>query len=119
MSRQRVQTLPPASDDTVIPDPEHRHLLWARGYLYAREPSEPPHPWWRSHELGSRTLHFDPRLELSVARDGATFVAVLGIAVDLSEWLTDLGDIAEMLLDRRLRSRNAMIRALDTGCSSR
>jgi hypothetical protein len=116
MSRRRVQTLPRASDDTVIPDPEQRHLLWARGYLYAREPSEPPHPWWRSHELGGRTLHFDPRLELSVARHGETFVAVLGIAVDLSEWLTGLGDIAEMLLDHRLRSRSAMIRALDRVC---
>lgn len=114
MTPQRsLAVFPPATDAAVPQADDYGHLLWARGYLLTAERSAPPHPWWRTEEIGSRLLHYDPRLELSVARDGATFVAILGIAIDVSDWLTGLGDIAQKLLDHRLRSRSSMIRALD------
>ncbi|MFC4337623.1 hypothetical protein [Salininema proteolyticum] len=106
----------PASDSAVTPSDDHRHLLWARGYLYTSIDVAPPHPWWRSQELGGRTLHHDPRLGFAVACRGRSFVALLGIAVDIADWTTDLGGIAAKLLSRRRRSRDRMIEALDFVC---
>lgn len=102
----------PVNDSEIPRREDFEHLLFARGYLLGPKPMPSPAPHWRSKQVGSWYLSWDPRLAASfVERDDRTLL-LLGNAINLRR-RTNGSAVALEVLEAWSRSRRELDDALE------
>lgn len=92
------------------------HLSYARGFIISESPVRRLAPHWRSKQLDGFSLSWDSRNTVGIAREGQLFVVFLGRGVHLSDWVTDVGDLAALLLEARKEGRKPYLDELEQLC---
>lgn len=92
---------------------KYSHLLYKRGYLLSETRIAPPVPTWTQKRIGRYHIYFDPDNLWSFQQEGSNWVALMGRAVDILHWSTDIEAIVGHLLVRMGVSGEDMLDYVD------
>ncbi len=102
------------SDITEVPEVKWPDRKYARGFLLTKEQFHVKDSW-KTARFGGWILTYDPVNRFSLKKD-KLFVALLGIAIDISASTDDNETICSVLYDKLSSSKNEFLDYIDTLC---